>query len=103
MHLFTLQEDTYTIMNPAGTLSNQTTSRPTDVLPPTTNANTVHNDTGMLSEEHTSQPLTNATITTIQATTGNGLCAGSAPNPTILYADDERYVMGAAFRPSHEQ
>ena len=87
-------------MNPAGTLSSQTTRRPTDVLPPPAYTDTVHNNTGMLSDEHTSQ---SAVTTTTQSTTGNGLCAGSAPNPTILYADDERYVMGAVFRPSHEQ
>ena len=85
--MFALQEDTYTVMNPAGTLTNQT-RRPTDELPPT---DIVHNGAGMFSEQQSAQT---PTTTTTQATTAAGLCTGSLPNPMFLYTDDERYVVG---------
>ena len=84
-----MQEDTYTVMNPAGTLSNQSRGPACDV--PSMH-NPMHNGNGVFQEPH---PL----IETTAAMTNGGHCAAAAGSATATASfatqGEERYVKGA--------
>ena len=87
---YNMQEDTYTVMNPVGTLSSQSSRGPAYEVPATHTSHSLHNGNGVLLEQRPLFTDTNG------AMTNGGHCATSTPTTAgFMKQDEERYVKGA--------